>query len=407
MKIVIVNSSCKTSSTGKIAYGLYKKLTEAGNDCILAYGNDEEYPDEPDLVRITNHREIVIHNRLSYITGYEGRYSHKATERLISIIEDFRPDIVQLYNLHGFYLNSFELLDYLKKRNIPTVYSMLDEYPYLGSCCYAFTCDKFQKNCVGCKKELKQYPRSMFRRRGKQVNRLKKDIYDGFDKLTFVGPEWVKKRALKSSLLMNKKIEVVDEFIDTDNCFYPRETGMLRDKLGINEKQIVILDVAPSHDERKGVKYFIELAKRITDKKYVFINVGYSGDYSDRLPENFIPVSFVSDQNELAEYYSLADLFICTSMADTMPNVCLDSLACGTPVAGFRITGIPYVAEEPLGKFVEPESVDALEQLVLETKKKDRNIIENARKYALERYSPKVYFDKMNGIYESMSKREE
>ena len=60
VKIVIINSSCKTSSTGKIAYGLYRRLAEAGNDCILAYGNNEEYPDEPGLIRITNQRETVI-----------------------------------------------------------------------------------------------------------------------------------------------------------------------------------------------------------------------------------------------------------------------------------------------------------------------------------------------------------
>ncbi len=401
VKIVIINSSCKTSSTGKIAYGLYRRLAEAGNDCILAYGNNEEYPDEPGLIRITNQREIVFHNRISYITGYEGRYSRKATKRLITILEDFRPDIVQLYNLHGFYLNSFELLDYLKKRNIPTVYSMLDEYPYLGSCCYAFTCDRFRMSCRGCRKELSQYPRSLYRRTGKQMNRLKKNIYKGFDKLIFVGPEWVKRRALGSSLLQDKQVEVVDEFIDTDSCFYPRETKELRNKLGISEEQIVILDVAPSHDERKGVKYFIELAERVTDKKYIFINVGFSGNNTDGLPDNFIPVSFVSDQNELAEYYSLADLFICTSMADTMPNVCLDSLACGTPVVGFRITGIPYVAGEPLGRFVEPENVAELVRLVMETGKKDADIVEKAREYALERYSPEVYVEKMSKIYES------
>lgn len=402
MKIVIVNSSGKTSSTGKIAYGLYRKLTEAGNTCILAYGNDEEYPDEPELIRITNQREIIFHNRVSYITGYEGKYSRKATKRLIKILEGFKPDIVQLYNLHGFYLNSFVLLEYLKKRNIPTVYSMLDEYPYLGCCCYAFTCDKFRTGCEGCRKDLRQYPRSLYRRTGKQMNRLKKNIYDGFDRLVFVGPEWVKRRAIESSLLKDKQIEVVDEFIDTDNCFYPRETKELRDRLGISEEQIVILDVAPSHDERKGVKYFIELAEKITDKNYVFINVGYSGSHSDKLPGNFIPVSFVSEQNELAEFYSLADLLICTSMADTMPNVCLDALACGTPVAGFRITGIPYVAEKPLGRFVEPESVDALEQLVMKTRKKDVDTVEKARRYAQGRYSPSVYFSKMNNIYKSM-----
>ena len=38
------------------------------------------------------------------------------TKKMIKIIEDFKPDIVHLHNLHGYYLNIKVLFDYLKKQ---------------------------------------------------------------------------------------------------------------------------------------------------------------------------------------------------------------------------------------------------------------------------------------------------
>jgi glycosyltransferase involved in cell wall biosynthesis len=49
----------------------------------------------------------------------------------------------------------------------------------------------------------------------------------------------------------------------------------------------------------------------------------------------------INEQHKLAQIYSAADLFVITSIIDNFPNVVLESLACGTPAAGFRVGGIP------------------------------------------------------------------
>src|SRR5690606_19979958 len=58
----------------------------------------------------------------------------------------------------------------------------------------------------------------------------------------------------------------------------------------------------------------------------------------------FVPcyhLGHIDSAEKLAKVYSAADCFVITSRIDNFPNVVLESLACGTPAAGFRVGGIP------------------------------------------------------------------
>jgi glycosyltransferase involved in cell wall biosynthesis len=45
--------------------------------------------------------------------------------------------------------------------------------------------------------------------------------------------------------------------------------------------------------------------------------------------------------------YRAADVFVLPSLEDNLPNTVLESMACGTPVAAFRIGGIPEMVQDP------------------------------------------------------------
>jgi len=103
----------------------------------------------------------------------------------------------------------------------------------------------------------------------------------------------------------------------------------------------------------------------------------------------------VADFNELAEYYTIADLFIVTSFAETTPNTAMQALACGTPICGFDIEGIPYTAPGPFGTYVEPGNVHQLVQVITNTRKKNETVINNCRNYAKSRYSDIDYYENL------------
>lgn len=406
MKVLIINTFHEGTSTAKIATGLYNRLVGDGHECRLLYGSGV-ISNNKDFIKVATSFDIRLQWCANQLTGIHGNFAPFAMQRVYRIIEEFGPDIVQLYNLHFYYLNIYALFDYLKKKQIKTVYSMLDEYPYLGYCCYAYNCEQFKTGCHSCnyKQFRKTYPRNFFRNGAEKTVCLKEKAYKDFSDLIFTGPKWVLERAEESYLLHGKRLREVDEYVDTKNTFFPVNTVELRKELEIKTEQIVILNVAPSSDPRKGVHYYLDLAKEVKDDKIVFIHVGYQGN-TDNLPANFIPIPFVKEQKKLAQFYALADLFVCTSIADTMPNVCLDSLACGTPIMGFKITGIPYVAEEPLGKFVEVGNIDAMIQIVKSIDKKTEEQTKACREYAVARYSPEAYYKGMMNIYRELFKKD-
>jgi glycosyltransferase involved in cell wall biosynthesis len=63
----------------------------------------------------------------------------------------------------------------------------------------------------------------------------------------------------------------------------------------------------------------------------------------------------------LSAFYSLANIFVIPSRQDNLPNTVLESMACGTPVVGFDVGGIPdMVRPNETGWLVQAEDVRSL-----------------------------------------------
>ena len=162
MKVVIVNVNSHTTSTGKIAYGLYKFLKEKGDEVrLVCRGALEQKIQDVDIISLDSKIEVYYSLFMSKLTGYEGVHNYFATVKLLRIIQIFKPDIVHLLNLPGHYVDIFTLLEFLKKNHIKTVYSMMDDYPFAGKCTFVKDCDRFISGCGDCP-NLHDYPSSYF-----------------------------------------------------------------------------------------------------------------------------------------------------------------------------------------------------------------------------------------------------
>ena len=396
MNVAIINTLAKTGSTGKIAYAFQQYLKSLGHNAYVFYGRPDEQVTaaEKDIIRIGNNFEWKTHAFLSRITGMQGIYSHAASMKMLKTFDELEIQAVCMFNLHGYYLNFPMLFEYRGKKKLPCEYVMLDEYPFLGKCAYSFDCDKFITECKNCQ-HLEDYPKSLWIDNSTKMFCIKREAYKLAPQCTFVGTAYTVERAKRSAITKNCKFGIADEAIDLKNVYYPRDTSRLRKELKISARKKVVVTVTPYPNERKGGKYFLEAAKRLeSNEEIVFVHVGFEANVSE-CPSNYIPIRYVKNQNLLAEYYSLGDLFVHTSIAETIPAAILEALACGTPIMGFNSSGIPYSADAEHGVFVEPRNVDKMVEIIEQVPQKDEDRIQSCRKYAESRYNSLDYGRKL------------
>lgn len=398
-RVAIINS-VPDKSTGKICCGLLEHFHKKSIKSFFCYGYGPRIKKE-NMYRIDTYPERYFHILMTRLTGYQGYYSLWATRRLLSFLDEKNINVIYGVGLHGYYLNEKMFFDYIAEKQISYIYIMTEEYPFYGKCGYSNKCTNYLTGCGNCP-YLKEYPKSLFFDRTRQMFEMKRKAYYKIkEKSIFVGPEYTILEGKKSPLLDGIKTEVIDEAINTD-FYFPRDTNNIKDELNITDEKVVILCIAPSSQGKKGTKYFTELARRFEDDNhYVFLHVGFT-DSLKGLPKNYIPVGYVTDQEKLAQYYSIGDLFVFPSLLDTMPNTCLEALSCGVPLLCFNTSGMPYLGNDSVLKLVDPKNIDQLEEIVKMTGKKSLEQIKKCREYAVKRYSSKNYFERLERVMERL-----
>lgn len=395
MKILLIDVNCKYSSTGKIVYDLYTQCNENGHKASICYGRGPLI-DEPNIYKFSSNIEVYLHALLTRITGFTGYYSYFATRNLINFIEEFKPDIVHIHELHAYFVNILPLMQYLKERNIKTIWTFHCEFMYTGKCGYAYECEKWKTECGHCP-NLRDYPSSFFLDFTKKMFNDKKEAFEGFDNLTIVTPsQWLADR-VKQSFLCDKRIEVIHNGIDTENIFYPRSFDHLKMMHNIIDERI-ILAVAPDlMSERKGGRHVLELARRMKNEKVKFILIGVE-DLNEQFDDNVIALGKTENQHELAEYYSMADVFVICSLRENFPTTCIEAISCGTLVCGFDEGGTKETAPNNLGRFVKFGDVDALKEEVISILDQEISSVDCAT-YGQKEYSKMNMFNKYLQLY--------
>lgn len=403
MKYAIIAGFFGFGSTGKGVQKNDRRLNSYGHEVKVFYGKKKQNTDNPDIIYFGNRLFYYASVILGRLTGLADILSNHQTNKLLHYLKKYKPDVVWLSGIHGYYVNWYRLIKFLKKNKIWTVYGMTDEFAFMGKCCSSFECEKYKTGCHHCP-HLKNYPESLIFDNSKFVFNLKKKAYAGWDKVVFRSAPYVVNKARESYLLKDKLFAEADSSVDIVNIYYPRSTENLRKKLNISADKKIALLCAPSTDPHKGAEYFVECARLCENDGIVFIQVAFNGD-SNNLPSNFIPISYVGNPNELAEYYSLADVYVCTSISDAQPNTCLEAMGCGTPIIGFNISGVPYVAPPEFGVFVQPHNVEQLAEAVKSHPPKTPDSINKCHRYAKGRFSIEATNDTHAAFVNEMCER--
>lgn len=362
MRVLYINSVCRRGSTGKIVYQLYTQVRAHGDEAAVCYGRGAKL-DEENIYKFGLEWETVLHAGLTRLTGLTGCYSALSTRRLLRFIDDFKPDIIHLHEPHAYFVNIRPLFEYIRRHDIPLVYTFHCEFAYTGKCGYANDCQLWQNDCKGKCPQLREYPKTLCFDHTEKMCKEKKKLLTGLNMTVCTPSRWLADR-VKKSFLSEYNVQVIPNGIDTA-LFSPKSYEHLLQRHGLKDEKIV-LAVAPHllQDARKGGRDVLRLAESMSGENVKFILVGVD-DLTETFPDNVIALGRTENQQELAEYYSMADVFVICSTMENLPTTCLEAVCCHTPVAGYDVGGTAETAPAPLGRFSAAGDIDALKANVL------------------------------------------
>lgn len=365
MRVLLINSVCGIRSTGRICTDLAQKFEEEGHEVKIAYGRVDEVPQQFQkyAVRIGNDLDLKIHALRTRILDEHGFGSKRATKEFLEWAEQYNPDLVWLHNIHGYYINIEMLFDWIKSRpNMQVKWTLHDCWAFTGHCSHfsVVQCDQWKTQCVSCV-QRDRYPASKFKDNCCLNFERKKAAFTEVSNMTLITPSKWLANLVRESYLKEYPIEVQYNTIDY-NIFKPTESDF-RNKYNLEGKKI-ILGVASTWDDRKGLNDFLELSG-LLDEQYIIVLVGLSEQQITKLPENIIGITRTNNAEELASIYTVATVFVNPSREETFGLTTVEAIACGTPVIVYKGTACEEIIEMYGGKAV-PVDVQAIYREIME-----------------------------------------
>lgn len=305
------------------------------------------------------------------LAAYPGRPANceifsdtQVTTRISDIPGTDAADILHLHWIAGT-TDIVRDVEFLRGR--PIVWTLHDMNPFTGGCHYAGDCQGFTRYCGACPQlgssEDKDFSREIWLR--------KKAAYRELD-ITVVCPSrWLAGQAARSTLFQKKPISVIPYSLPTD-VFRPLKAGAVRQGLGVDPDAFVLLFGADALDTaRKGFAELLAALESLAASGHGGgITLMTFGDVSRlqrlTLPFPAVHLGRLESPNEVALAYNAANCLVIPSLEDNLPNVALEALSCGLPVAGFATGGIPDMVEDGVtGRLVPTGDCQALAQALI------------------------------------------
>ncbi len=251
-------------------------------------------------------------------------------------------DVLNLHWICGGFVSPWAL----QRLRGPVVWTVHDTWPLTGGCHYlTFNCERYKQNCGACPTLGSSKENDLSRRQWK----LKRKAIEALRPVIVCPSLDYAVKAKESGLLQGCRVETIPNGIDT-RVYRPIPKAQARAVLGLPQDEPLLLFGAmnAATDHNKGFDLLQQALRHLS--------ASYSGKFSALVfgsshaelglpcPVNFL--GRLHDDISLTLAYSAADIFICPSRQENFPNTVLEALACGTPVAGFAVGGLPDAVEQ-------------------------------------------------------------
>jgi teichuronic acid biosynthesis glycosyltransferase TuaC len=194
-----------------------------------------------------------------------------------------------------------------------------------------------------------------------------------------------------------ENVHVLRRGVDA-RVFHPAPKEAARRQLGIPTERPMLVWIgrmAPVKGVDTLIEAFDQLVRRGVDAMLYLVGDGplraeITADIARRGLADRVKLAGSVPHEQLAPWFQAADATLLPSRSEGIPNVLLESLACGTPWIASRVGGIPEIAGHDATRLVPPNSpaelAEAIEQLL-----RDRpQVTEAASPGSLDQFARKV-----------------
>lgn len=335
LRLLHINESDAGGGAARSAYRIHDGLRRLGHGSRMLVGR--RLTADPDVRRLKRSIAWRAADRPFAALGdaLDLQYLFYPSSFGVALDPWFREaDAVGLYNTHGSYF-SHTALPLLTRRR-PVVWRLSDMWPFTGHVAYSYECDRWRHGCGTCP-YLNEYP-PLGRDTTAFLWRVKRATYRR-SRLTIVAPSrWIERLAGESPLLGRFPVSYVPNGVELDR-FRPLPKAEAKRRLGLDpETPVVYLSAVRLDDRRKGAAVFAEALEHLRDLDFQLV---VSGNAPPPFGREARTLGALSSDEDIAVAYAAADVYALPTLAENLPNVVVESLACGTPVVAFDVGGVP------------------------------------------------------------------
>jgi len=306
-----------------------------------------------------------IHYNLYKLTGVQDIFSFFATSNLIRKMKKYSPDVIHLNVTNDKIINIPLFIRYVNKNDIAIVWTMHDCRAFTGQCPYfdEVDCYRWKTGCGKC-------PICETRIDNTHITwNIRRKWQTKIKRMIIVTPSQWLASYVKESFFKNYPVKVIYNGVDIDG--FSKDTKLdVRKECCIPENKKIILGCSIFWEHRKGLDYFIQLAKKLpADYQIVLIGNISEEKKKELIENNIICTGRTKTFDEMVAWYQTASVFCNPTMADNFPTVNIESLAAGTPVVTFNTGGSPEAIDESTGIVVEQGNVEALHDAIIKVAK--------------------------------------
>jgi glycosyltransferase involved in cell wall biosynthesis len=407
-----------TGGAGRSAFRLHTGLRRLGQDSRMLVIEKEST--EPSVIQFIPRVDLATRARRGLRRRYIERTQGELTNRKpnTGVFSDDRnqygsetlreilpSDVVHMHWVARFV--DYRLFFRDTPKGQPFVWTLHDMNAITGGCHHAWSCKHFAEQCGMCPQFNVPAPDDFSHAAWKRKQRAYRDLVQTRYKIV-TPSHWLASEVRRSSLMGNLDVQVIPYGVDTE-AFQPRDRLQSRQELGVPADAHVLLFVAQwLGDSYKGMPTLIEALERLKQDRKLFLLVLGRGDAVEqcKIPSRFL--GSISDDERLSFVYSAADLFLLPSLEDNFPNTALEALACGLPVVGSKVGGIPEIVRDAeTGVLFERGNAEALAQAIQSILPKGehlRRMSMNCRSAALKEYTLEIQARRYLDLYDTLTK---